>query len=206
MSKTLDCEFKCGSILPPCVFDQLWETPFLFPPALALPNEKNITAVRWWKPLKPCFNFYGSKKSENQSSICFWNPTVRSPFLYDAANGLCLSVLDHHLLEGWGDNAKRSIKVVSLRGARRSQEVDVSGTSTSQQATALSLPEARLPRGHTACRLPLKERAFQYLHPQLLRPFCYHRSPRLALPFSAAHILWTSWGRKDPVESNSWVL
>lgn len=42
MSKTLDCEFKCGSILPPCVFDQLWETPFLFPPALALPNEKKI--------------------------------------------------------------------------------------------------------------------------------------------------------------------
>ena len=67
MSKTLDCEFKCGSILPPCVFNQLWETPFLFPPALALPNEKNVTAVRWWKPLKPCFNFYGLKKLENQS-------------------------------------------------------------------------------------------------------------------------------------------
>lgn len=48
MSKTLDCELKCGSILPPCVFDQLWETPFLFPPppALALPNEKKCNSCQ----------------------------------------------------------------------------------------------------------------------------------------------------------------
>lgn len=46
MSKTLDCEFKCGSILPPCVFNQLWETPFLFPPALALPNEKKYNSCQ----------------------------------------------------------------------------------------------------------------------------------------------------------------
>lgn len=55
------------AFLPPCVFNQLWETPFLSPPALALPNEENITALRWQKPPKPCFNFYGLKKSENQS-------------------------------------------------------------------------------------------------------------------------------------------
>lgn len=34
------------AFLPPCVFNQLWETPFLSPPALALPNEENITALR----------------------------------------------------------------------------------------------------------------------------------------------------------------
>jgi hypothetical protein len=41
--------------------------PFLSPPALALPNEENVTALRWRKSPKPCFNFYGLKKSENQS-------------------------------------------------------------------------------------------------------------------------------------------
>lgn len=67
MSKTLDCEFKCGSILPPCVFDQLWETPFLFPPRLSLAKwEKNRTALRWCTPLKPCFNFYGSKSQKTK--------------------------------------------------------------------------------------------------------------------------------------------
>lgn len=68
MSKTLDCEFKCGSILPPCVFNQFWETLFLSPhPALALPNEKTVTTLRWLKPPKLCFNSYGLKKLENQS-------------------------------------------------------------------------------------------------------------------------------------------
>lgn len=45
--------------------------PFSLPPALALPNEKkkkkNTTVLRWQTPPKPCFNFYGLKKLENQS-------------------------------------------------------------------------------------------------------------------------------------------
>lgn len=118
MSKTLDCEFKCGSILPPCVFNQLWETPFLFPrpPALALPNEKNITAVRWPKPPKPCFNFYGLKKLEKPKLNLFLKSCCALPFFCMTQPGSAsLSQIIAFLGSGGQPDAKRGIKVVSLR-------------------------------------------------------------------------------------------
>lgn len=41
------------------------------------------------------------KLLENQSSICFWNPTVRSPLLYDTACWPCLLLLGHCLPKDW---------------------------------------------------------------------------------------------------------
>lgn len=40
MSKTLDCEFKCGSIFTTLCLQPIMGNPFSLPPALALPNEK----------------------------------------------------------------------------------------------------------------------------------------------------------------------
>lgn len=195
MSKTLDCEFKCGSILPPCVFDQLWEPLFSFP-RLSLAKwekKKKITSVRRLKPLKPCFNFYGLNKSGKPKLNLFLNPTVHSLFcITQPADSVSLSWTSAFLRPGANSDAKRGQKVVSLR-------VEVlwrkwSGMSTSPWATTLSQPGAGQPRARCSPCLGRELLASKTL---LLPSLSW-----VALPFPAAHVLWMGCGRRDSVGRN----
>lgn len=189
MSKTLDCEFKCGSILPPCVFNQLWETPFLFPPppALALPNEKNITAVRWPKPPKPCFNFYGLKKLEKPKLNLFLKSCCALPFFCMTQPGSAsLSQIIAFLGSGGQPDAKRGIKVVSLR-------VEVSWSKMWVGLHPLSR-QPRFPIPRWGCQesalLTLPEESTPSPSASETLLWLLSSFSSMALPFSAAHIPW----------------
>lgn len=96
--------------------------------------------------------------------------------------------------QGASCDTKRSRKVVSLR-------VEVSW-SRCEWDFSLSAGNQASPACGQAAPLPEEERGCPRLHPPLLRPFCYRRSPEWLCLSQQPAFHGRAGGRKDPVERN----
>lgn len=178
-------------------------SPFSLPPypALALPNEKNITAVRWSKPPKPCFNFYGLKS--RKTKVKFVSEILLSVALFcmTQPGSASLSWIIA-FLETRGQLWYKERQKCGEPESWGLMKYNVSGTSASQRATTLSHPETRGCRESTLLTLPEES------EPPISSTFCFwdllslSSFSKMALPFSAACIPWMGVGAegRDPNE------
>lgn len=174
--------------------------PLFSSPRLSLAKwEKTRTAVRWCMPLKPCFNFYGSKCQKTKVQFVFEIPlsvalSCRTQPVVSASPSWIIAFfrtggqLRHKEKwqggepEGWGLMKVMRVGLWSLSG----QPGFPSLWPGCSEGTLLREEEWAHPR----------------LHPLLPRPFCYHRSPEWLCLSQQPTFHGRARGRKDPVERN----
>lgn len=195
MSKTLDCEFKCGSILPPCVFDQLWE-PLFSSSHLSLAKwEKNVTAVNEWSHWSPALIVMVWESQKTKVKFVSEIPLPVVLFVWHSQLTLPLH-LGPVPSEGLGPTLVQREAKRWWAWELRPYVANVSETSTSRWASALYHPVARLPRAR--CLWTPKEKAAPGFWESpvtiaLLKGFAFLSSPQAVDGIGAEGFSWKKW-------------